>query len=65
MDGKNVYLNAEQYAKLTGEKGTIALDAINALVQSGAYQSMTDDERVNAIQDIYDYSSALAANKVY
>lgn len=64
-DGKNVYLNAEQYAKLTGEKGTIALDAINALVQSGAYQSMTDDERVNAIQDIYDYSSALAANKVY
>lgn len=64
-DGKNVYLNAEQYAKLTGEKGTIALDAINALVQSDAYQSMTDDERVNAIQDIYDYSSALAANKVY
>lgn len=64
-DGKNVYLNAEQYATLTGEKGTIALDAINALVQSGAYQSMTDAERVNAIQDIYDYSSALAANKVY
>ncbi len=64
-DGKNVYLNAEQYAKLTGEKGTIELDAINALVQSSAYQSMTDDERVNAIQDIYDYSSALAANKVY
>lgn len=64
-DGKNVYLNAEQYAKLTGEKGTLALDAINALVQSSAYQSMTNDERVNAIQDIYDYSSALAANKVY
>lgn len=64
-DGKNVYLNAEQYAKLTGEKGTVALDAINALVQSSAYQSMTNDERVSAIKDIYDYSSALAANKVY
>ena len=64
-DGKNVYLNAEQYAKLTGEKGTLALDAINALVQSSAYQSMTNDERVSAIKDIYDYSSALAANKVY
>lgn len=64
-DGKNVYLNAEQHAKLTGEKGTIALDAINALVQSSAYQSMTNDERVSAIKDIYDYSSALAANKVY
>lgn len=64
-DGKNVYLNAEQYAKLTGEKGTLALDAINALVQSSAYQTMTNDERVSAIKDIYDYSSALAANKVY
>ncbi|WP_373163425.1 peptidoglycan DD-metalloendopeptidase family protein [Agathobaculum sp. Marseille-P7918] len=64
-DGKNVYLNAEQYAKLTGEKGALALDAINALVQSSAYQSMTNDERVSAIKDIYDYSSALAANKVY
>lgn len=64
-DGKNVYLDAEKYAKLTGEKGTLALDAINALVQSSAYQSMTNDERVSAIKDIYDYSSALAANKVY
>ena len=64
-DGKNVYLDAEKYARLTGEKGTIALDAINALVQSSAYQSMTNDERVSAIKDIYDYSSALAANKVY
>lgn len=64
-DGKNVYLNAEQYAKLTEEKGTLALDAINALVESGAYQSMTNEERVSAIKDIYDYSSALAANTVY
>ena len=64
-DGKNVYLNAEQYATLTKEKGQQALDAIGALVQSSAYQSMTNDERVNAIKDIYDYSSALAANKVY
>lgn len=64
-DGKNVYLNAEKYATLTKEKGQQALDAIGALVQSSAYQSMTNDERVNAIKDIYDYSSALAANKVY
>src|SRR5699024_9645209 len=32
---------------------------------TGAYQSMSDQEKVNAIKDIYDYASAVAANRVY
>lgn len=64
VNGEKKWLTAEQYLAAAKTKGDEALSALNGLVKSAAYQSMTDEERAAAVKDIYDYASALAANKV-
>lgn len=65
IDGVKHNLTADQWLRLSNAKGQTALNAITALTQSGAYQSMSDQEKVNAVKDVYDYASAVAANQVY
>lgn len=64
-DGTKKFLNADQYSKLTSEGGKISLDAIDKLTKSEAYKQMSNDERIEAVADIYKYAKAIAANKVY
>lgn len=64
-DGVKKFLNADQYSKLTSEGGKISLDAIDKLTKSEAYKQMSNDERIEAVADIYKYAKAIAANKVY
>lgn len=65
IDGVKHNLTADQWLRLSNAKGQTALNAITALTQSGAYQSMSDQEKVNAVKDVYDYASAVSANQVY
>lgn len=65
IDGVKHNLTADQWLRLSNAKGQTSLDAISALVQTGAYQSMSDQEKVNAVKDVYDYASAVSANQVY
>lgn len=65
IDGVEHNLTADQWLRLSNAKGQTALSAITALTQSGAYQSMSDQEKVNAVKDVYDYASAVSANQVY
>lgn len=65
IDGEKHNLTADQWLRLSNAKGQTSLAAIDALTKTGAYQSMSDQEKVNAIKDIYDYASAVAANQVY
>lgn len=64
-NGEKHNLTADQWLRLSNAKGQTSLSAIDALTKTGAYQSMSDQEKVNAIKDIYDYASAVAANQVY
>lgn len=64
-DGVKKFLNADQYSKLTSQGGKISLDAIDKLTKSEAYKQMSNDERIEAVADIYKYAKAIAANKVY
>lgn len=64
-NGEKHNLTADQWLRLSNAKGQTSLAAIDALTKTGAYQSMSDQEKVNAIKDIYDYASAVAANRVY
>lgn len=64
-NGEKHNLTADQWLRLSNAKGQASLEAINALTKTSAYQSMSDQEKVNAIKDIYDYASAVAANQVY
>lgn len=64
-DGTKKFLSASEYSKLTSEGGKISLDAIDKLTKSEAYNQMSNDERIEAVADIYKYAKAIAANKVY
>lgn len=64
-DGTKKFLSASEYSKLTSEGGKISLDAIDKLTKSEAYKQMSNDERIEAVADIYKYAKAIAANKTY
>lgn len=64
-DGTKKFLTAQEYSTLTSEGGKIALDALGKLTKSEAYKQMSNDERIEAVADIYKYAKAIAANKVY
>lgn len=64
-DGTKKFLSASEYSTLTSQSGKISLDAIDKLTKSEAYKQMSNDERIEAVADIYKYAKAIAANKVY
>lgn len=64
-DGTKKFLSAQEYSTLTSQSGKISLDAIDKLTKSEAYKQMSNDERIEAVADIYKYAKAIAANKVY
>lgn len=64
-DGVKKFLSASDYSKLTSEGGRIALDALDKLTKSEAYKGMTNDEKIEAVADVYKYAKAVAANKTY
>lgn len=64
-DGVKKFLSASDYSKLTSEGGKISLDAIDKLTKSEAYKQMSNDERIEAVADIYKYAKDVAANKTY
>lgn len=64
-DGTKKFLSASDYSKLTSEGGKISLDAIDKLTKSEAYKQMSNDERIEAVADIYKYAKAIAANQTY
>ncbi|WP_031476352.1 peptidoglycan DD-metalloendopeptidase family protein [Agathobaculum desmolans] len=65
IEGVKHNLSANEWLKLTNEKGKISLDAVDALTKSAAYQAMSDAEKVSAVKDVYDYAAAVAANSTY
>lgn len=64
-DGTKKFLTASDYSKLTSEGGKIALDALGKLTKSEAYKGMTNDEKIEAVADVYKYAKAVAANTTY
>lgn len=64
-DGTKKFLTAQEYSTLASEGGKIALDALGKLTKSEAYKGMTNDEKIEAVSDVYKYAKAVAANKTY
>lgn len=64
-DGTKKFLSAQEYSTLTSQSGKISLDAIDKLTKSEAYKQMSNDERIEAVADIYKYAKDVAANKTY
>ena len=64
VDKERKDLTAKEYVKYATEKGQLSYKVVTALTKSAEYKSMTDFERVEAIDLAYDYANAVAKTKV-
>ena len=57
MDGETVYLDADQYVEYAKKKGQTAYDVLSAIIQTDAYQNMSDADKVSVFEDVYQYAN--------
>ena len=64
VNGKNVALNARQYMTYANTRGREAYNSLENLFQSSAYKYLTQEEKENAVQKVYQYANAVGKNQV-
>ena len=64
IDGKTKYLTAGEYVTYAKAKGGYSLDYVKEFMDSAAYKKLTDEERADVIQSLYEYSNAKAKTTV-
>lgn len=64
VDGERKDLTAQEYVKYAQAKGQTAYKVLTALSSTAAYRSMSDSEKVEAVELVYDYANATAKTKV-
>lgn len=64
VNGKNVALNARQYMTYANTRGREAYSSLEKLFQSSAYKYLTQEEKENAVQKVYQYANAVGKNQV-
>nr|DAT62609.1 MAG TPA: Large polyvalent protein-associated domain 3 [Caudoviricetes sp.] len=57
VDGETVYLDADQYVEYAKKKGQTAYDVLSAIIQTDAYQNMSDADKVSVFEDVYKYAN--------
>lgn len=57
VDGETVYLDADQYVEYAKKKGKTAYDVLSAIIQTDAYQNMSDADKVSVFEDVYQYAN--------
>lgn len=60
VDGERKDLTAEEYIQYATMKGQTAYETLTDLVESKQYRSMTDDDKVKAVKNAYDYANKTA-----
>ena len=64
VDGKRKDLTAEEYEKYATLKGQKSYKLVTALVKSKAYKSLSNEEKVEAIEAVYEYADQKAKEAV-
>ncbi|MDY5988465.1 MAG: hypothetical protein SPJ11_02285, partial [Coprococcus catus] len=64
ISGETIKLNNEQYSEYQRIMGTNSFDMASALIESPAYNSLSDEQRVKAISEMYSFASALAKSEI-
>lgn len=59
VDKETVYLSGDQYVEYATKKGQTAYNLLEALIQTSAYQSMSDADKAETVKDIYEYAGAV------
>ena len=60
VDGERKDLTAEEYIQYATLKGQTAYETLTDLVESKQYRAMTDDDKVKAVKNAYDYANQTA-----
>jgi hypothetical protein len=55
-NGEKVYLNDSEYTQFKKDVGQFSKQQINALIKSSLYNSLSDEEKADAISRVYDYA---------
>lgn len=64
VDGEDVKLSESQWTEYQKRNGTMAKELVDALISSDLYATMSDDDKVEAIKDIYSYTKDAAQHEV-
>lgn len=63
VNGENIRFTDKQFEKYTKEYGQTAYDRLDNLFSDKRFNSLTDKEKVKAIEKIYDYSREIASDE--
>ena len=64
IDGEEIFLTAEQYIKYATMKGEKAYSILTAMTKSSSYKTMTDEEKVRAVNEALDYADEKAKKTI-
>lgn len=64
INGETVKLNSEQYSEYQRIMGQNAYGMASALINSASYNNMSDDQKAEAIAELYNFADALAKTEL-
>ena len=59
VDGKEKYLNGEEYVTYAKKRGETAYNVLSYIIGSDAYRSMSDEDKADLVSDVYQYADAV------
>jgi hypothetical protein len=64
VNGERIDLTADEYVKYAQAQGQTAYKLLTSLMKTAEYQALSDDEKVAAIKEVYEYAKASAKASV-
>lgn len=64
VDGERIDLSAEQYTQYAEERGQMQFSMLEGLVDSSAYQRLSDTDKAAVISDVYSYADAVTKSHI-
>lgn len=64
VNGERIDLSAEQYTQYAEERGQMQFSMLEGLVDSSAYQRLSDTDKAAIVSDVYSYADAVTKSHV-
>lgn len=60
VDGETINLTGDQYTQVNRLRGQTARELLDAAAESAYFNSLSQDDQIDAVADVYSYASAMA-----
>lgn len=64
VNGERIDLSAEQYTQYAEERGQMQFSMLEGLVDSSAYQRLSDTDKAAIVSDVYSYADAVTKSHI-